>query len=117
YGDEFLEEGIVPLLYELSSQDKLPAILFHFNRKGCVDLAFHILKQLELGEKKKRDDDQELKRKRDSKTKGNTTQNENSSEIEEYGPDFTFINRKDQVTSEEFESIIEQARKKMGGNS
>ncbi|EXX74671.1 Ski2p [Rhizophagus irregularis DAOM 197198w] len=135
YGDKFPEVGIMPLLYELSAQDKLPAILFHFNREGCVELALQILKQLELGEEKKRANNpeyqnkkkdatcqkenhgKETKRKRDLKTKGNTTQCEYYSEIEGHDPDFTFINRKDQVTSEEFEKIIESARQKMGNNS
>jgi superfamily II RNA helicase len=58
YGEEFFKEGVVlPLLCELSAQDKLPAILFQFDREGCVDLALHILEQLELAENEKRASD------------------------------------------------------------
>ncbi|GES95532.1 P-loop containing nucleoside triphosphate hydrolase protein [Rhizophagus clarus] len=135
YGDEFLNVGILPLLRELSAQDKLPAILFHFNREGCVELALHILEQLELGEKKRRSDDpkyqaikkdatyqkenheKEIRRKRDLKTKGNTIQNDYYLEIEEHDSDFTFISCKNHVGTEEFERIIEPARKKLGNNS
>ncbi|RIA88407.1 hypothetical protein C1645_877420 [Glomus cerebriforme] len=145
YGDEFLKEGIVPLLCELSAQDKLPAILFHFNRERCVELALHVLEQLELAENKKRADDpeyqakkkeaisqekareKELKRKRDSKTKDDIFQSEFHSELEgsipkifdweAHDPDFTFVNPKNQVTSEDFKEITEPARQKMGSNS
>ena len=40
YGDEFLKDGIIPLLCELLAQDKLPAILFYVDEKGCVELAW-----------------------------------------------------------------------------
>ncbi|PKY41327.1 P-loop containing nucleoside triphosphate hydrolase protein [Rhizophagus irregularis] len=145
YGDEFFKKGIVPLLCELSAQDKLPAILFHFDRKGCVELALHILEQLELAEDTKRAGDpeyqakkkeaisqekarkKELKRTRDLKTKEDIAQSEVPPELETsiptifdweaHDPDFTFVNRKYQVPSEEFEKLIEHARRKMGGNS
>ncbi|RIA88406.1 hypothetical protein C1645_826376 [Glomus cerebriforme] len=145
YGDEFFEKGIVPLLCELSAQDKLPAILFHFDRKGCIELALHVLEQLELAENTKRADDpeyqakkkeaisqekareKESKRKRDLKTKEDITQSETHPELEEpiptifdweaHDPDFTFVNPKHKVSSEEFEKIIEHARQKMGSNS
>lgn len=141
YGDKFLEEGIVPLLCELSAQDKLPAILFHFDEKGCEELAFNILKQLELAEKEKRDNDPEyqakkktammrrdtyekdLKRKRDKKV---TTAPDDEPELEEqipsffdweaHDPNFTFVNQKGRVTSDEFEEITKFLRDKPKDN-
>ncbi|RIA84529.1 hypothetical protein C1645_715601, partial [Glomus cerebriforme] len=124
YGDEFLKEGIVPLLCELSAQDKLPAILFCFERKRCIELAFHILEQLMLAKEDKiradgleykvkerskitkkthkKTHEKESRRKQDLKTEDDIVQ----SEI----PDFTFVNRKYQVTSEEFKKIIESCQ-------
>ncbi|GBB86738.1 hypothetical protein RclHR1_13130004 [Rhizophagus clarus] len=135
YGDKFLEEGIVPLLCELSAQEKLPAILFHFDEKGCEDLAFHILKQLESAEKEKRDNDPEYqarkkatmsrkeiyekdsKRKRDKKSSAPDEDAEVEEQIptffdwEAHDPNFTFVNQKGRVTSEEFEELTEQLEK------
>ncbi|RGB43021.1 P-loop containing nucleoside triphosphate hydrolase protein, partial [Rhizophagus diaphanus] len=129
------------LLCELSAQDKLPAILFHFDEKGCEELAFNILKQLELAEKEKRDNDPEyqakkktammrretyekdLKRKRDKKV---TTAPDDEPELEEqipsffdweaHDPNFTFVNQKGRVTSEEFEEITKFLRDKPKDN-
>ncbi|CAG8479082.1 3193_t:CDS:2 [Funneliformis caledonium] len=134
YGDEFYKEAMVPLLCELSAQDKLPAILFHFDRKGCVELALLIYEQLHSAEQKKRADDQEyqskkkaaiaqkekfekdLKRKRDSKPAKTSTKDEDPPGSEEpmpkffdweaHDPDFTFVRDRDRVPSDEFEEIL-----------
>jgi hypothetical protein len=138
YGDKFLEEGVVPLLCELSAQEKLPAILFHFDEKECEELAFHILKQLELAEKEKRDNDPEyqakkkaailrretyekdLKRKRDKKSSAPDEDDvvESEEQIpsffdwEAHDPNFTFVSQRGRVTSEEFEEITGPIRGK-----
>ncbi|CAH1763007.1 4789_t:CDS:10 [Entrophospora sp. SA101] len=59
YSDLFIKNTIIQLLFELSAQEKLPAILFHFDRRGCNDLALSVLDQLERAEKSKRENDTE----------------------------------------------------------
>src|SRR4051812_47688829 len=58
YGDKFFEYHY----YTNSRTNKLPAILFQYDRKGCVELALHILEK--LAENKKRADDPECQAKK-----------------------------------------------------
>ena len=41
------------MLCELLAQDKLPAILFYVDEKGCVELTCYTLDQMESAEEKK----------------------------------------------------------------
>ncbi|CAG8615451.1 503_t:CDS:2 [Ambispora gerdemannii] len=59
YDDDFLEYSILNLAAELNSQDKLPAIFFHFDRHGCNKLALKIFGTLESREAKIRENDEE----------------------------------------------------------
>lgn len=40
----------LPLLFQLHQQQALPAILFNYDRKGCEDIAYHLLGQLKEAE-------------------------------------------------------------------
>ncbi|KAG9307133.1 hypothetical protein G9A89_016961 [Geosiphon pyriformis] len=67
YDNNFLECSIIHLASELNSQNKLPAIFFHFDRHGCIHLASKILEKLELYETQTRENDMDYqKRKREA---------------------------------------------------
>lgn len=49
----------LPMLCELRANDALPAILFHFDRAGCEDIATHLLDQMAEAEEKFKSSDME----------------------------------------------------------
>lgn len=53
-GTRWLLDTVIPLLVELSVEQKLPAIIFHFDRSFCTQLAIHIIEYLERAEALKR---------------------------------------------------------------
>lgn len=48
--ENYLMGSVMPLLTELSVEDRLPAIIFHFDRSFCNRLAVHIIESLEHAE-------------------------------------------------------------------
>ncbi|CAG8494204.1 5636_t:CDS:2, partial [Ambispora leptoticha] len=64
YDDDFLKYAILNLAAELNSQDKLPAIFFHFDRRGCNTLALKIFETLESKEAEIRENDKEYQKRK-----------------------------------------------------
>ena len=52
--ESYLMDSVMPLLTELSVEDRLPAIIFHFDRSFCTKLTMHIIESLEHAEAIKR---------------------------------------------------------------
>ncbi|CAG8457686.1 16854_t:CDS:10 [Cetraspora pellucida] len=100
YDESFFKIAIIPLLCELSAQDKLPAILFSFDRNNCNHLAINILKELESAEEQKRRNDPIF---------------EIIFDYEAHDPNFTFVNPKYRMPSDEFQALIRTFEHKMTG--
>ncbi|CAG8674010.1 7842_t:CDS:2 [Gigaspora margarita] len=142
YDETFFKVAIVPLLCELSAQDKLPAILFNFDSNRCTLLAINILEELESAENQKRRNDhkcearkkdaiaqkekylKEIKQKRDAKKRkddddnGNLELDSSRSNIfdwKAHDPDFTFVNPKYRMPFNEFQELVNTFKYKMVG--
>ena len=59
---KYLSDHLLPLLVDLSNEDKLPVIIFHFDRQYCSELAAGLIEQLEKAENSKK-----LRRSKDEK--------------------------------------------------
>ncbi|CAG8644130.1 3472_t:CDS:2, partial [Dentiscutata heterogama] len=111
YDESFFNIAIVPLLCELSAQDKLPAILFNFDRNRCTKLAIDILEKLEAAEDQKRRDDPKF----EVLLLYIYTPMQSNFDWEGHDSSFTFVNPKYRMPDKELDELIDTFKNKMVG--
>eukprot|EP01119_Soliformovum_irregulare_P017406 TRINITY_DN516_c1_g1_i1.p2 TRINITY_DN516_c1_g1~~TRINITY_DN516_c1_g1_i1.p2 ORF type:complete len:1714 (-),score=696.54 TRINITY_DN516_c1_g1_i1:40-5181(-) len=129
--NQYLFEGILDLLVSLNATDKLPCIVFNFDRYVCEQLCRYVVENLEISETKKRDGESKnlksqekdrekqmknAKKNRDKKATKNDLEEalmEETAvveEVDEIDPQFSFIRKDTALPNDELREIMRSLR-------